>query len=292
MSSDLLVFPKRHAQGTVTFRRPVNSDVGSPKRVRVKDLDSANIMINDLLREVYWKELLYRDSIRKLKRGLSEREAEAAIHYAEILRCHSFLDEYQKNHNMHLCMECSKGKYFVKDKFTDTSLSLYALGLDMRIEKQKEELRRSGSITKAKAICTSPTAPESSEDATDSARKRTQCVAARMFAVYPRQQCKCKHCSDPNFFECEACCNGELCGQCETPFAQFVTRDEVSRCMCRPCREVRNYYDTAHPMLKWAKENPLKREACKCGFCVCCYPTDMRALHEAFKVQKSKKRKF
>jgi hypothetical protein len=292
-SSELLIFPKRYSKGRrVIFKRPLKPHANTPTiRVKISDLDEAKSYIKELHRELYWKDLLYWHSIKKLKRGLAERETEAAIHYAEILRCHSFLDEYRKNHNLHLCMECTKGKYYVKDKFTDTSLSSYASALDARMEKQKESLQKHGSITYAKAIAASPTAPASSNAATESARKRTKCVAARMFSVYPRRPCQCEHCSDPNFFECEACCNGELCGQCETPFSQFVTRDEIDRCMCRPCREVRNYYNDAHPMLKFAAKNPLKRQPCQCGFCKGCYPTDMIAMHKA-SVEARKKRKF
>jgi hypothetical protein len=289
--TSVLVFPRRcSSRGTVSFKRPSNKNFRSPEKDEVESLEEANDLINELQRELYWKDLLYLKDINAARRRMREREEEAAIHYAEILRCHAFLEEYARNHNLHICVECKKEGYRLKDNFTDTSLAGYIPAVEARGEKQKKLLKETGSISGAVAIET--VAPEDAVTGapTESAKKRTQCVAARMFSIYPRLPCQCSHCTDDSFFECEACSKGELCDRCKTPFAQFMLRDKFSKCMCRPCREVRNYYDTAHPMYQWAQKNRSARLACNCPFCRGKYhPTDMPAIHDVYRPTEERK---
>jgi hypothetical protein len=280
--SSLLRFKVRHLQGkAVAFRRPQGKGIKPPKPPQPSSLLRAQEIINAMNRELYYKDLCYSRDIDKLRQVVKETKSEAAIHYGEVLKCHAFLDDYAKIHDLHTCVECLQKPHYLKDKFNGTKLSHYVSNEERKIEDYwcYSPVHATG----AGAVVSSPS---------ESALKRKRCASDKLTSAYPRNPCTCGHCTDPNYADCVACARGELCDKCVSPFAHVKLRDDITfKCMCRPCREVRNHYDNAAYELKRAALDPSGRMSCGCRFCRGTYPADMDAIHKIHKIKPKRDRK-
>jgi hypothetical protein len=264
------------------FRRPGEI---MPEEMTFTSLEEASVFGNSLRREMHKMEVFWWAELDRLRNCVKEAQAEAQIHYREILICHELLEEYADRHNEFLCSACKLNPPDVQGNLEYDAFCHY------------DSPRRFATHGDVLDLIDFDRYDEEIPSADDKDRvlpTQLKCCSLGYYNFYPRVPCKCLRCKEayPRYIKCDACSRGNPCESMHAGLIALELKDQFLRCMCAPCRATRHYYKTTPGHVRMRAENkkfPLYEKngiqnfgafpGCNCRYCGGKQPTNLDAIH-------------